>query len=229
MPFSLSAEDWQAIALTLKLSCIVTLILLMLCTPLALWLSHNKSRLAVLVQTLSALPLVLPPTVLGFYCLLLLSPTGIIGQYSHYFDLHSFAFSFAGIVFASCLYSLPFVLQPLINTFSLLNQRTLETASTLQASPFDVFISIILPQSKLGFISAAILGFAHTMGEFGVILMVGGNIKGDTRVASLQIYEHVESLNFAQAHGVSFVLLVLSFVVLFCMYSLGHKQSVFHP
>ena len=227
MPFSLSPDDWQSIILTLKLSLIVTCLLLLACTPLALWLSNNKSRLAVFVQTITALPLVLPPTVLGFYCLLILSPTGFIGQYSHWFGLQSLAFSFAGIVFASCLYSLPFVLQPLINSFSLLDTRAIEAARTLQASPSDVFFSIILPQSKLGFISAAILGFAHTMGEFGVILMVGGNIGGETRVASLQIYEHVESLNFAQAHSLSLVLLGFSFVVLFMVYSLGQKQAVF--
>ena len=226
MPFSLSPDDWQAIALTLKLSLIVTVLLLILCTPLALWLSHHKTRLSVFIQTIAALPLVLPPTVLGFYCLLLLSPTGFIGQYSTLFGLHSLAFSFAGIVFASCLYSLPFVLQPLINSFAMLDRSAIEAARTLQASPRDIFFSIVLPQSKLGIISAAILGFAHTMGEFGVILMVGGNINGETRVASLQMYEHVESLNFSQAHGLSLVLLGFSFIVLFIVYSLGQKQAV---
>lgn len=226
MNFSLSPNDWQSLFLTMKLALLVTIILLIICTPLALWLNHRKGKLSVLIQTLAALPLVLPPTVLGFYCLLLLSPTGFIGQFSHHFGLYSFAFSFAGIVFASCLYSLPFVLQPLLNSFSLLDRRQIEAASTLQASPKDIFLSIILPQSKLGFISASILGFAHTLGEFGVILMVGGNIPGETRVASIQIYDHVESLAFTRAHSLSLLLLVFSFVVLFFVYSLGQKQAV---
>ena len=226
MPLSLTADDWQAIMLTLKLSLVVTVILLVLCTPLALWLNKQHSKLATIIQTIAALPLVLPPTVLGFYCLLWLSPDGWLGQYSAWFGLHSLAFSFTGIVFASCLYSLPFVLQPLCHSFAMLDKQAIAAARTLKASPIDVFLNIIIPQSRRGFISAGILGFAHTMGEFGVILMVGGNIQGQTRVASLQIYEHVESLNFSQAHGLSMTLLGFSFIILLIVYSLGQKQAV---
>jgi len=216
----LSPEDWQAIWLTVKLASITTVLLFLFCTPLAWLLANKNNRCSALIQTISSLPLVLPPTVIGFYCLIAFSPTGLIGQFTQSLGIQSLAFSFSGIVIASCFYSLPFVLQPLQNSFQLLDRRAIEAAQTLQAKPFDIFFSIILPQCKQGFISAGVLGFAHTVGEFGVILMVGGNIPGQTRVASVQIYDHVESLAFSEAHQLSLLLLAFSFIVLFALYSL---------
>lgn len=221
----LSPEDLQAIWLTLKLASIVTLLLLVIATPLAWWLSQTRSKIKPFISALVAMPLVLPPTVLGFYLLILMGPEGIVGQLTQQLGLGLLPFTFSGLVIASLFYSLPFVVQPIQNAMVAMGQRPLEVAATLRASPLDQFFSVLLPQCKPGFIAAAILGFAHTVGEFGVILMIGGNIPEETRVASVQIYDHVESLNYANAHALSLVLLLFSFVVLSAVYGLNHKSK----
>ncbi|NRB40636.1 MAG: molybdate ABC transporter permease subunit [Pseudomonadales bacterium] len=219
----LSQEDLQAIWLTLKLASLVTVLLLIIATPIAWWLSQTHSPLKPFISAIVALPLVLPPTVLGFYLLLVMGPEGFIGQITNSLGLGLLPFTFAGLVFASLFYSLPFVVQPIQNAMLAMGKRPLEVAATLRASPIDQFFNVVLPLCKPGFISAAILGFAHTVGEFGVILMIGGNIPGETRVASVQIYDHVESLNYANAHALSLVLLVFSFIVLSAVYSLNRN------
>jgi len=203
--------DVQALWVTLRLALISTLILLLLGTPLAWWLAHTHSRFKTVAEAVVALPLVLPPTVLGFYLLIALAPAGL-------------AFSFTGLVIGSVLYSLPFVVQPLQNAFSAISPASLEAASTLRASPLDRFFSIALPLSRSGLITAATLGFAHTIGEFGVVLMIGGNIPGETQVLSIAIYDHVEALEYAQAHWLSAGLLLFSFVILFLVYSQNHRR-----
>ena len=213
-----SEADWLAIELTLRLATTTTVILLLLGTPLAWWLATSRSRWRGPVAALVALPLVLPPTVLGFYLLISLSPNGPIGQLTSALGLGTLPFTFWGLVVGSVLYSTPFVVQPLQNTFASLGARPLEMAATLRAGPWDSFISVVLPQSRAGFITATVLGFAHTVGEFGVVLMIGGNIPGQTRVVSVQIYDHVESLNYAQAHWLAGSLLVFSFIVLLAVY-----------
>ena len=215
---SLSAADWMAIALSLRLATTVTLILLLLGTPLAWWLARTRSRLKAPVAALVAMPLVLPPTVLGFYLLLLMGPQGPVGQLTQALGLGLLPFTFWGLVVASVLYSLPFVVQPLQNAIEAIGERPLEVAATLRAGPWDRFFSIVLPQARPGFLTAAVLGFAHTLGEFGVVLMIGGNIPGATRVVSVQIYDHVEALDYARAHGLALILLVFSFVVLLLVY-----------
>ena len=215
----LSAADIDALWLTLKLATTVTLLLLLLSTPLALWLSGGHSRSRSVVQAVVALPLVLPPSVLGFYMLIAMGPHGPLGWLTQQLNLPTLAFSFTGLVLASLLYSLPFVVQPLCNAFRALGQRPLEVAATLGAGPVDRFFSVILPLSKPGYLTAAVLGFAHTVGEFGVVLMIGGNIEGETRVASVQIYDHVEALDYASAHTLSLLLLGFSFVVLLFLYA----------
>jgi molybdate transport system permease protein len=176
------------------------------------------------INAIVALPLVLPPTVLGFYLLLALGPHGAIGQLTRWLGIGGLPFTFAGLVLASVLYSLPFVVQPLQTAFAAIDQRWLDTAATLRASRLDSFFSVILPLAKHGFLSASVLGFAHTVGEFGVVLMVGGNIPDQTRVVSVQIYNHVEALEYGQAHGLAAVLLVFSFSVLLVLYSVNHKR-----
>ena len=210
----MESTDITALWVTLRLALTTTLILLLLGTPLAWWLAQTQSRIKTVVEALVALPLVLPPTVLGFYLLIALAPGGIIGGFS----THGLAFSFIGLVIGSVLYSLPFVVQPLQNAFGSINQLHLEAASTLRASPLDRFFSIVLPLSRPGFITAATLGFAHTVGEFGVVLMIGGNIPGETQVLSIAIYDHVEALEYAQAHWLSGGLLLFSFIILFLVY-----------
>lgn len=220
--FALSAADINALWLTVKLATTVTLILLIIGTPLALWLSKKQSKLRSVINALVALPLVLPPTVLGFYLLLAFSPDSPLGQLMNALGLGTLAFSFTGLVIASVLYSLPFVVQPLQNAFRAIGTRPAEVAATLGAGPWARFIHITLPLARPGFITAAVLGFAHTVGEFGVVLMIGGNIPGETKVASVQIYDHVEALAYPQAHVLSAVLLVFSFLVLLLVY--GRKQ-----
>jgi len=219
----LEAADFTAFTLTLKLAGVSTLILLCLGTPLAWWLSQTRTRGKSAVEALIALPLVLPPTVLGFYLLLALSPTGPIGSTLNSLGLPSLAFSFSGLVLGSVIYSLPFVVQPLQTSFVAVGRRPLEVAATLGAGPLDRFLNIVLPMSKFGYLTAIVLGFAHTMGEFGVVLMIGGNIPGETRVASIAIYDHVEVLEYAQAHTLSVGLLVFSFVILLFVYSLNRR------
>ncbi len=221
-----SQEDLASLVLSFELAAATTLCLLLICIPLALWTAFKPNLLSKIIYTLSALPLVLPPTVIGFYCLLLLSPNSTFSQLTNSLGITPLAFSFTGIVLASCIYSLPFVLQPIHNAFANISRTDIEAAKTLQASRIDIIFSIILPQSKPGLLTAAILGFAHTLGEFGVILMVGGNIPEETKVASIQIYEHVESLNFEQAHVLSLTLLSLAFLTLIAVQLIASKTNV---
>lgn len=224
--FALTNEELQALWLTVKLASIVTFILLLLSMPLAWWLAKSRSRFAPAVSAFVALPLVLPPSVLGFYFLIAFAPQGPIGQVSHSLGLGTLAFSFVGLVIASVVYSLPFVVQPIQNAFSTFPNDQVEVAATLGASPFKVFYSIVLPNVKVGLITGAVLGFAHTVGEFGVILMIGGNIPGETQVASVKIYEYVEAMDYSQAHRLSAILLVFSFIVLLAVYRFQKKVSV---
>ena len=209
--------------LSIKLALITTIILIVFGTPLAFWLSRTRSHGKTVVEALVAMPIVLPPTVLGFYLLILLSPGGWIG--SHWVELtgSSLTFSFAGLVIASIFYSLPFVIQPLQNAFEGISRGFSEAAATLGAKPLDVFFTVIVPLGARGFVTAAIMGFAHTLGEFGVVLMVGGNIPGQTRVISIAIYDHVEALEYAQAHTLAAMLLVFSFVCMFALYFINRR------
>lgn len=215
----LTDADLGAIMLTLRLAAVVTVLLLLIGTPIAWWLARTRSRLKGAVGAVVALPLVLPPTVLGFYLLVALGPHGPVGQVTQALGLGVLPFTFAGLVVASVFYSMPFVVQPLQNAFEAIGERPLEVAATLRASPLDVFFSVALPLAKPGFISAAILGFAHTVGEFGVVLMIGGNIPDQTRVVSVQIYDHVEALEYAPAHWLAGGMLLFSFVVLLALYT----------
>lgn len=215
---SLTNADFAAIWLTLKLASLTTVILLVIGTPIALWLARTSSWLRGPIGAIVALPLVLPPTVIGFYLLLALGPHGFLGQFTQWLGLGTLTFSFTGLVIGSVIYSMPFVVQPLQNAFSAIGTRPLEVAATLRANPWDTFFSVILPLARPGFITAAILGFAHTVGEFGVVLMIGGNIPDKTRVVSVQIYDHVEALEYAQAHWLSAAMLVFSFLVLLALY-----------
>ena len=210
----LTDSDWQAILLTLKLACVVTFILWWLATPLAWWLARTRSGWRKPIGALVALPLVLPPSVLGFYLLLAMGPNGPIAPLLAWFGVGPLPFSFSGLVIASVFYSLPFMVQPLQSAFEAIGDVPFEAAATLRASPLDRFLTIALPLALPGFVSASILPFAHTVGEFGVVLMIGGNLPGITRVASVQIYDHVEAMEYADAHRLAAILLVFSFVVL---------------
>lgn len=221
----LSPADLAAIGLTLKLASLTTLILLVIGTPIALWLAHTRSWLKGPVGAIVALPLVLPPTVIGFYLLLLLGPHGAVGQFTQALGLGTLTFSFTGLVIGSVLYSMPFVVQPLHNAFAAIGTRPLEVAATLRANPWDTFFTVVLPLARPGFITAAILGFAHTVGEFGVVLMIGGNIPNKTRVVSVQIFDHVEAMEYAQAHWLAAAMLVFSFLVLLVLYSSGTRKA----
>jgi molybdate transport system permease protein len=221
------ADDFQALTLTLRLAAISTLVLLLVGIPLAWWLSQTNWRGKFLLEALVALPLVLPPTVLGFYLLMALGPNGPVGAISGFLGLGSLAFTFTGLVIGSVIYSLPFVVQPIQNAFAAIGQRPLEVAATLGASPLDRFLSVALPLARPGILTGAVLGFAHTLGEFGVVLMIGGNIPGETRVASIAIYDHVEALDYAGAHWLSASLLVLSFTLLVLVYTTNRRQLMF--
>ena len=221
----LSAADIEAIWLTLKLASLVTVLLIILCTPIAWWLARTQSWLKGPINAVVAMPLVLPPTVLGFYLLLFLGPEGPMGQLLAYFNIGPLPFSFSGLVVASMLYSLPFVVQPLQNAFIAIGEGPLEAAATLRSSPWNRFIYVVLPLTKTGYISAAVLGFAHTVGEFGVVLMIGGNIPKETKVISVQIYDHVEALEYGQAHTLSLLMVIFSFVVLAFLYSIQRRQK----
>lgn len=216
---ALTGADFAAIWLTLKLASVTTAILLVIGTPIALWLSRTRSWLRGPIGAIVALPLVLPPTVIGFYLLLMMGPNGSLGQFTQWLGLGTLTFSFTGLVIGSVIYSMPFVVQPLQNAFSAIGQRPLEVAATLRAGPWDTFFSVTMPLARPGFITAAILGFAHTVGEFGVVLMIGGNIPDKTRVVSVQIYDHVEALEYAQAHWLAGAMLIFSFLVLLALYS----------
>ena len=203
----------------------MTIILLVIATPVAWWLTTTRSKLKPIVGALVALPLVLPPTVIGFYLLIAMGPSGPVGEFTQSLGLGTLPFTFAGLVIASVIYSFPFVVQPIQNSFEALGKRPLEVAATLRASRLDTFFTVILPLAKPGFITATILGFAHTVGEFGVILMIGGNIPGETQVISVLIYEHVESLQYSQAHSLSAAMIIFSFVVLLLLYGFNQKQK----
>ncbi len=216
--------EWPAIILTLQLAAVTTIILLLLGTPLAWWLANSRGAWHSTVAAVTAMPLVLPPTVLGFYMLLLFSPDAPIGAAWLTVTGDTLTFSFSGLVLASCVYSLPFMVQPLQAAFETLGRAPLEAAASLRASPLDSFFSVVIPQCRRGFLTTTVLTFAHTIGEFGVVLMVGGNIPERTRVISIAIYEHVETLNYAQAHALSGLLLVFSFIVLLVVYA-GNKRA----
>jgi len=224
----LSNSDLQAIWLTIKLASIVTAILLLVGTPIAWWLARTKNKVSVVVEAVVALPLVLPPTVLGFYMLVALGPNGPIGGTLESLGLHHLAFTFTGLVLASTLYSLPFMVQPLKDAFAAVGDRLTEVAATLRARPWDRFFSVVVPLSRRGFLTAITLTFAHTVGEFGVVLMVGGNIPGETRVLSIAIYDHAEAMDYASAHLLAGGLLVASFLLLFTVYFLNRRYHVVH-
>lgn len=218
----------QAIALTFRLAGTTTAVLLLVGTPLAWWLARTRSWLKGPVGALVALPLVLPPVVLGFYLLVLTGPQGSVGQFAQALGWGLLPFSFTGLVIGSVLYSLPFVVQPLQNAFEAIGDSPLEVAATLRASPLDTFLSVVLPLARPAYLTAAVMGFAHTVGEFGIVLMMGGNIPGKTRVMSVQIYDHVEALEYAQAHWLAGGLLAFSFLVLLALYLLqptGHRRG----
>lgn len=215
----LSALDFAAIRLTLELASLTTLLLLVVGTPIAWWLARTRSRLKGAIGAVVALPLVLPPTVLGFYLLVTMGPHGPIGQLTQSLGLGTLPFTFAGLVVASVFYSLPFVVQPLQNAFEAIGERPLEVAATLRAGPWDTFFTVVLPLARPGFVTAAILGFAHTVGEFGVVLMIGGNIPEKTRTVAVQIFDHVEAMEYAQAHWLAGGMVLFSFFVLLALYS----------
>jgi molybdate transport system permease protein len=220
-----SEADLTAITLTLRLASIVTVLLLLIGTPVALWLARSRSWWKGPVGAVVALPLVLPPTVIGFYLLVATGPHGAVGKLTQSLGLGTLPFTFWGLVVGSVIYSLPFVVQPIQNSIEALGERPLEVAATLRAGPWDRFFSVVLPLAKPGFISAAILGFAHTVGEFGVVLMIGGNIPGETRVVSVQIYDHVEALEYGQAHWLAACMLLFSFLALVTLYTLNRNRA----
>jgi molybdate transport system permease protein len=213
----LDHESVETVFVTLKLAGLTTILLLILATPIAWWLARTKSAWRVPIASMVALPLVLPPTVLGFYLLVTLGPHGPMGQLTQAMGLGSFAFTFTGLVIGSLIYSLPFAVQPLQNAFEAMGERPLEVAATLRASPWDTFLTVALPLARPGYLTAAILSFAHTVGEFGVVLMIGGNIPGKTRVVSTQIYGHVEAMEYAQAHALAAGMLLFSFTIMLVM------------
>ena len=210
--------DWQAIAITLKLALLTTLILMVVGTPIAWWLARTTHWSKQPIASIVALPLVLPPTVLGFYLLVLMGPNGPVGGFTQMLGFGTLPFTFAGLVIASVCYSLPFVVQPLQSAFESLGERPLEVAATLRASPFDRFMTVAVPLARPGFLTAAVLVFAHTVGEFGVVLMIGGNIPGATKVLSIAIYDHVEMLEYGEAHLLAGGMLLFSFLVLLILY-----------
>jgi molybdate transport system permease protein len=212
------ADDWQAVLITVKLAALTTLALMVVGTPIAWWLARTRHWLKKPIASVVALPLVLPPTVLGFYLLVLMGPNGPVGQFTQLLGLGTLPFTFTGLVVASVCYSLPFVVQPLQNAFEALGERPMEVAATLRASPLDRFMTVAVPLARPGFLTAAVLVFAHTVGEFGVVLMIGGNIPGETKVLSVAIYDHVETLEYGQAHLLAGGMLLFSFLVLLILH-----------
>ncbi len=223
------STDLTALAITLKLALVSTLILLVLGTPLAWWLSQTRNRTKIVVEALVALPLVLPPTVLGFYLLIALGPAGPLGRLMTTIGSKPLAFTFSGLVVGSVIYSLPFVVQPLQDGFTSIGRRPLEVAATLGASPLDRFFSVVMPIARTSFVTAAVLGFAHTIGEFGVVLMIGGSIPGETQVLSIAIYDHVEALEYGRAHILAATLLILSFALLVGVYATNRRFRWVRP
>ncbi|RKZ13521.1 molybdate ABC transporter permease subunit [bacterium] len=224
-----SEQDLTALFITLKLAALTTFILLLIGTPAAWWLARTRWRFKFLVEAVVALPLVLPPTVLGFYLLVALGPNGPIGGLMEAMGGRPLAFSFTGLVIGSVFYSMPFVIQPLQGAFAAIGTRPMEVAATLRAAPLDRFFTVAVPLARPGFLTAAVLGFAHTLGEFGVVLMIGGNIPGKTQVLSISIYDHVEALEYTQAHWLAGGLLLLSFVLLVAVYALNRRFTVVQP
>ncbi|MBC9251622.1 molybdenum ABC transporter permease subunit [Pseudomonas alcaligenes] len=222
----LTSADFTAIGLTLQLAALTTVLLLLFGTPIAWWLARTRSWLKGPIGAVVALPLVLPPTVIGFYLLVTLGPHGPIGQLTQSLGLGTLPFSFAGLVVGSVFYSLPFVVQPIQNAFAAIGERPLEVAATLRASPWDSFFTVALPLARPGFITAAVLGFAHTIGEFGVVLMIGGNIPGKTSVVSVQIFNHVEALEYSQAHWLAGGMLLFSFLILLTLHLRSRPQPL---
>ena len=222
----LGEADLTALAITLKLAAVSTFILLLFGTPFAWWLARTRWRFKFLLEAMIALPLVLPPTVLGFYLLVAFGPNGPVGGLMESLGARPLAFSFTGLVVGSVIYSMPFVIQPLQDAFSAIGRRPLEVAATLGASPLDRFLTVAVPLARPGFFTAAVLGFAHTVGEFGVVLMIGGNIPGETQVVSIAIYDHVESLEYTQAHWLSGLLLLMSFLMLIAVYALNRRFRI---
>jgi molybdate transport system permease protein len=222
--------DWQPVLLSFKLAGLTTLLLLILGTPIAWWLARSRAWYKQVIASVVALPLVLPPTVIGFYLLLLLGPNGPVGRLTEALGLGVLPFTFGGLLVASVFYSMPFVVQPLQNAFEAIGNRPLEVAATLRASPLDSFFTVVVPLARPGFLTAAVLGFAHTVGEFGVVLMIGGNIPGETRVLSVAIYDHVESLEYGQAHLISAGMIGFAFLVLLTLYLVnGRLNRGDHP
>jgi molybdate transport system permease protein len=222
--------DWEPVILSFKLAGLTTLLLLLIGTPVAWWLARSRAWYKQVIASVVALPLVLPPTVIGFYLLLLLGPNGPVGQLTQALGLGVLPFTFGGLLVASVFYSMPFVVQPLQNAFEAIGRRPLEVAATLRASPLDSFFSVAVPLARPGFLTAAVLGFAHTVGEFGVVLMIGGNIPGETRVLSVAIYDHVEALEYGQAHMISAGMIGFAFLVLLALYlANGRLNRGDHP
>ena len=225
----LNDQVWQSVRLTLALAGVTTVLLLAMATPLSWWLSQTRSRWRAPVSALVTLPLVLPPTVLGFYLLVLMGPQGVLGQLTRLLGWGTLTFTFTGLVIGSMIFSMPFAVQPLQHAFEAMGKRPMEVAATLRAGPVDAFFSVALPLARPGLITAAILSFAHTVGEFGVVMMIGGNIPGQTRVVSTQLYGHVEAMEYAQAHWLAGGLMVFSFVVLLCLASLRRRHAAVLP
>lgn len=221
----ISSEAWQAIELTLELATVSTVILLLISTPLAWWLSQTHSRWRPAISALVTLPLVLPPTVLGFYILVLLGPEGWVGMLTQWLGLGLLSFTFSGLVIGSVIFSLPFAVQPIQHAFETIGKRPLEVAATLRAKPLDAFLTVALPQARSGVLTATVLSFAHTVGEFGVVLMIGGNIAGQTRVVSTQIFGYVEAMEYTQAHWLAAGMVVFSFAVLLAIARLRQRTD----
>lgn len=219
------SEFWPPVRLTLELAALTTLLLMIIGTPIAWWLARSGSRWKEVVAALVTLPLVLPPTVLGFYLLIALGPSGPGGWIAGLFGERTLAFSFEGLVIGSVIYSLPFVVQPIRNAFAAMGDRPLEVAATLRASPMDAFWSVALPLARPGFLTGAVLGFAHTVGEFGVVLMIGGNIPGETKVLSIAIFDYVETLQWQQAHILAGGMLIFAFSVILAMMLLEKRAG----
>ena len=219
-----SSADLTAILLTVRLALVTTVLLLLIATPIAWWLARGRSSFRTVVGAIVTLPLVLPPAVIGFYLLVLLGPGGPLGRLTQQLGLGLLPFTFSGLVVASVIYSMPFVVQPIQQAFSAMGERPMEAAATLRASPLNAFLTVALPLARPGFITAAVLGFAHTVGEFGVVLMIGGNIPGKTQVLSMAIYNHVEALEYQSAHWLAGGMLCFSFLVLLLLYSRGWNR-----
>jgi molybdate transport system permease protein len=222
----LNEYDISALLVTMKLASLTTVILILVGTPIAWWLSQTRFKFKAVVEAIIALPLILPPTVLGFYLLMTLGTNGPVGNFLESLGGSSIAFTFTGLVFGSVIYSLPFVVQPLQNSFGSIGKQSMEVAATLGASKLDRFFTVAVPLARTGFITAGVLGFAHTVGEFGVVLMIGGNIPGETGVLSIAIYDHVEAMEYGQAHVLAGGLLVLSFVMLLVVYIFNRRFSI---